>query len=116
MKSFGRCVTGLVVAAGLVLAAQAGAVTTAGPGAIVNTVEARETVVDGVVTSIDVKQGILVAAGRTYRFDPAIVSFSDERREPPSGGLASLKVGSKVTLRTIVQDGTEQLLQITAHD
>ena len=116
MKAFGICVKGLVVATGLLVAAQAGAMTTAGPGAVVNTPEARETVVEGVVTSIDVKQGILVAGGRTYRFDPAVVSFSDERREPPSGGLASLKAGSKVTLRTLVQDGTERLLQIIARD
>jgi hypothetical protein len=33
-----------------------------------------------------------------------------------SGGLASLKPGSKVSLRTILQDGTERLLQITARD
>ena len=116
MKSVGNCVAGFVVAAGLLGAAQAGAMTTAGPGAVVNTPDARETVVNVVVTSIDAKQGILVAAGRTYRFDPATVSFADERREPSSGGLASLKSGSKVTLRVTVQDGTERLLQITARD
>ena len=116
MKSFGRCVAGLVVAAGLLVAVQAGAMTKAGPGAVVNTADARETVVSGVVTSIDAQRGTLVVAGRTYRFDPAEVSFSDERQNPPSGGLASLKAGSNVTLHTMVQDGTEQLLQIIARD
>ncbi len=116
MKSIGGCVAALVVAAGLLAAAPAGAMTTAGPGAVVNTPGARETVVNGVIARIDVKQGVLVAGGRTYRFDPAGVAFSDERREPVSGGLASLKPGSKVSLRTILQDGTERLLQITARD
>jgi hypothetical protein len=107
---------GLVVAAGLLAAAQAGAMTTAGSGGAANTAEVRETVIEGVITSVNVKQGVLVVAGRTYRFDPTVVSFSDDRREPPSGGLASLKAGSKVTLRTVVQDGAEQLLQIIARD
>jgi hypothetical protein len=116
MTTFGRCVAGLVVSAGLLVAAQTGAVTIAGPDAKVNTAPARVTVVNGVVTSIDAKQGRLVVAGRTYRFDVANVSFSDERRQSPGGGLASLKAGSKVTLRTTVQDGSEQLLQIIARD
>ena len=116
MKSLGSCVAGLVVAAGLLVAVPAGAMTIAGPGAVVNTADARETVVNGIVTSIDAKQGVLVVDGRTYRFDPAVVSFSDERRMPSSGGLASLKAGNNVTLRSIVQDGTEQLLQIIARD
>jgi hypothetical protein len=116
MTSIGRCVAGLVVAAGLLVAAQAGAMTTAGPSAAVNTAGTRVTVVNGVIKSIDAKQGILVAAGRTYRFDPATVSFADERRQPASGGLASLKPGSRVTLRTTAQDGAEQLLQIVARD
>jgi hypothetical protein len=116
MKSIGGCVAGLVVAAGLLGGALAGAMTIAGPDAVVNTPDARENVVNGVVASIDAKQGILVVGGRTYRFDPAVVAFSDERREPSSGGLASLKPGSNVTLRTIVQDGAERLLQITARD
>jgi hypothetical protein len=116
MRSFGSCVAGLLAAAGLLGAAQAGAVTTAGPGAVVNTPAARVTEINSVIARIDAKQGILVAAGRTYRFDPATVSFADERREPPSGGLASLKAGSKVTLRATVQDGTERLLQIIARD
>lgn len=116
MRPFGRCVAGLVAAAGLLVAAQAGAMTIASRGAAVNTPDARVTVTNSVITSIDAKQGILVAAGRTYRFDPANVSFLDERREPPSGGLRSLKTGSKVTLHTAVQDGTERLLQIVARD
>lgn len=116
MTSFGKCVAGLAVAAGLLVALQAGAVTDAGPGAVVNTADARVTAVNGVITSIDAKQGILVVAGHTYRFDPKKVSFADERRPPASGGLASLKAGSKVALRTTVQDGTEQLLQIIARD
>ncbi len=116
MKSFGRCVTGLVVAAGLLTAAQTGAMTIAGSGAAVNTPDASVTSVDSVITSIDLKQGRLVAGGRTYRFDSTNVAFSDGRREPASGGLASLKAGSKVTLLTTVQDGTEQLVQIIALD
>jgi hypothetical protein len=116
MKSIGGCVAALVLAAGLLAATPAGAMTIAGPDAVVNTPGARETVVNGVIARIDVKQGVLVAGGRTYRFDPAVIAFSDERREPVSGGLASLKPGSKVSLRTILQDGTERLLQITARD
>jgi hypothetical protein len=116
MKSFGRCVAGLVAAAGLLVAAQAGAVTVAGPGTAVNTPDSRVTVVNSVITSIDVKQGTLVAAGHTYHFDPRAVAFSDERQERPSGGIASLHAGSKVTLRTTVQNGTERLLQIVARD
>ncbi len=64
MKSIGGCVAALVVAAGLLAAAPAGAMTTAGPGAVVNTPGARETVVNGVIARIDVKQGVLVAGGR----------------------------------------------------
>lgn len=116
MNSFGRCVAELVVAAGLLAAAQAGAMTIAGPDAAVNTASAPETVVDGVVMSIDAKQGVLVVGGRSYRFDPAAVSFLDERRQPAAGGLASLKAGSKVKLRIVEQDGTERLLQIIARD
>lgn len=116
MKTFGRFGAGLIAAAGLLVAVQAGAVTIAGPGAAVTAPESRVTVINSVVTSIDAKQGILVASGRTFRFDPANVSFSDDRREPPAGGLASLKAGSKVTLRTTVQDGTSRLLQIIARD
>ncbi len=73
MTTFGRCVAELVVAAGLLVAVQAGAMTTAGSGSNVSTPEAQVTVVNSVITSIDVKQGLLVAAGRTYRFDPANV-------------------------------------------
>jgi hypothetical protein len=116
MNPFGRCVAELFLAAGLVAAAQAGAMTIAGPDAAVNTVNAPETAVDGVVTSIDPKQGVLVVGGGTYRFDPAVVSFLDERRQPQAGGLASLKAGSKVRLRIVEQDGTKRLLQIVARD
>lgn len=116
MTTFGRCVAELVVTAGLLVAVQAGAMTTAGSGSNVSTPEAQVTVVNSVITSIDVKQGLLVAAGRTYRFDPANVAFSDDRRRPPAGGLSSLKAGSKVTLRTAAQDGGERLLQIIARD
>jgi hypothetical protein len=116
MTSFGRYVAELVVAAGLLVAVQAVAMTTSGSGSTVTTPETGVTVVDGVITSIDVKQGLLVAAGRTYRFDPANVSFSDDRRQPLAGGISSLKAGSKVTLRTVAEDGKEQLLQIIAHD
>ena len=116
MKAFGSFSAALVAAAGLLAAADAGAVTIAGPGAAVNTPGAKVAVVNSVVTSIDAKRGILVAAGRTYRFDPTNVAYSDDRREPQSGGLASLKAGSKVTLRTTEQDGTARLLQIIARD
>jgi hypothetical protein len=116
MNSFGRCVAGLVVAAGLLAAAQAGAMTIAGPDAAVHKANAHETVVDGVVTSVDAKLGVLVVGGRSYRFDPATVSFLDERRQPPGGGLASLKAGSKVKLRIIEEDGAQRLLQIIARD
>jgi hypothetical protein len=116
MKSFVGCVAGLVVAAGLLLGSQAGAMTVAGPGTTVNTAEVRETEVTGIITSIDAKQGVLVVAGRTYRFDPETVSFLDQRREPPGGGLAALKAGSKVALLVVVQDGAEQLLRIVAQD
>lgn len=113
---YGTCMAGLVAAAGLLVAAQVGAMTIAGPNAAVNTPDARETVVDGIIARINAKQGILVAGGRTYRFDPATVAFSDRRRDPSGSGLASLKAGGKVTLRTSVQDGTERLLQIIARD
>lgn len=115
MKSF-RCVAGLVVAAGLLVGSQAGAMTVAGPSSAVSTTAVDETEVTGIVTSIDAKQGLLVVAGRTYRFDPEAVSFLDQRRAPPAGGLASLQAGSKVTLRVAAQDGTERLLQIVALD
>jgi hypothetical protein len=116
MKTFGRCVAELVVAAALLAAAQAGAMTIAGPDAAVNTANPPETVVEGAVTSVDAKQGVLVVDGRSYRFDPATVSFLDERRPPPGGGLAALKAGSKVTLRIVELDGTKSLLQIIVRD
>ena len=92
------------------------AVTIAGPGTAVNTPEQAASVVNAVVTSIDVQRGVLVASGRTYRFDPGAVSFSDDRREPSAAGLASLRAGSKVTLRTVPANGQNRLLQIIARD
>ena len=92
------------------------AVTIAPPGVTVNTAEQKATVVNATVTSVDVQRGVLVASGRTYRFDPAAVSFSDDRREPSPAGLASLRSGSKVTLRTVPQNGQNRLLQIVARD
>jgi hypothetical protein len=73
-----------------------------------------QAVVDAVVASIDAKRGVLVAAGRTYRFDPAGVGFSDDRRPPLAGGVASLQNGSRVTLRTIEQGGLPRVLHIIA--
>lgn len=116
MNTFGRCVAGMVLATGLSVAGQTGAMTVASPGATVNKPAASVTATNSVITSIDLKQGRLVAGGRTYRFDSASVAFSDQRRVPPPGGLASLKAGQKVTLHTTVQDGAELLLQIDARD
>jgi hypothetical protein len=90
------------------------AVTIAGPNAAVNTPESAGDVVNTVVTSIDLKRGVLVAGGRTYRFDPAVVGFSDDRKPPVAGGVESIGNGSKVTLRTSKQGDLPRVLQIIA--
>lgn len=102
-------------AIGLACAAtSAMAVTHAGQNAVVNTTENAGDVVNTVISSIDVKRGVLVAGGRTYRFDPAAVGFSDDRKPAVAGGIESLKNGSSVTLRTSQQGDLPQVLQIIA--
>jgi len=93
----------------------AGAVTPIGNAATVTSPEAKVEVINAVVSSIDVKRGVMSASGRTFRFDPAAIAFSDERKQP-AASLEGLKPGSKVTLRSFQQNGTNRLMQIVAHD
>ncbi|MEY2855113.1 MAG: hypothetical protein RL030_2245 [Pseudomonadota bacterium] len=91
------------------------AVTIAGQNAAVTTTETAVDVVNTTLSSIDLKRGVLVAGGRTYRFNAATVGFSDDRKPTVAGGVESLKNGSKVTLRTAKQGDLPHVLQIIAH-
>lgn len=91
------------------------AVTTSPAGIAVVSPDAKTEIINAVVSSIDAKRGVLSASGRTYRFDPASIAFSDERKQA-AGTLDSLKPGSKVTLRSVQQNGVNRLQQIVAHD
>lgn len=94
----------------------AGAVTVAGSNAAATPAkQPTEAVTTGTVSSIDTGQGLLVVSGRLYRFKPATVSFSDDRRKP-GGGIAGLKPGSKVTIHSVTRDGANQALQIVVKD
>lgn len=95
----------------------AGAVTVAGSNAAATPAkQPSEAVTTGTVSSIDTGQGLLVVSGRLYRFKPATVSFSDDRRKPAAGGLAGLKPGSKVTIHSVTREGANQALQIVVKD
>jgi hypothetical protein len=91
------------------------AVTIAGKSTAVSSEESSGKSVDAVISSIDAKRGVLVAGGRTYRFDPAAVGFSDDRKPPVAGGVQSLKNGSRVTLQVNLHGNLPQVLQIIAH-
>jgi hypothetical protein len=112
-----RLALGLALTLGVVGMAQA--VTVAGP-ATTTTPDTRarqgETVSSGTVTSVDIQRGILAVSGRVYRFTPGAVAFSDDRRKPAPGGLAGLKPGSKVTVRSVTSDGGNQAVQIVVKD
>ncbi len=92
----------------------AGAVT-AGSAAAAPVTQTAEPVTTGVISSIDTAKGLLVVAGRLYRFKPGAVSFSDDRRKP-GGGIEGLKPGSKVTVQSVTRDGGNQAVRIIAKD
>jgi hypothetical protein len=107
----------LVLALSLGFTGLAQAVTVAGSSTITDPrAKQAETVSTGTVSSIDTKRGVLAVSGRTYRFTPATVSFSDDRKKPTPEGLAGLKPGNKVTVRSVTRDGGNQAVQIVVKD
>ena len=107
----------LVLALSLGVVGIAQAVTTAGAVAPATEKNAnQESVTSGIVSSVSAERGIVVISGRTYRFAPNGVSFSDDRKKPEKGGLATLKAGTKVTVRSTAGPSGLQAIQIVARD
>lgn len=73
-------------------------------------------VADGRISGYDRRRGILVMGGQTYQVDPRLTSFSDDRREPAEGGLAALRAGDKVTVRSQRVGAQLRAVQLIAHD
>lgn len=109
---------GLALSLGCVGLAQA--VTVAGPSPAATTSTRPntngETVTSGTVSSISMERGLLAVSGRIYRFTPTGVTFSDDRKKPSPDGLAGLKAGTKVTVRSVTRDGGFQAIQVVARD
>ena len=73
-------------------------------------------VVDGRISGYDRRRGILVLGGQTYPVDPRTTAFSDDRRDPVEGGLAALRAGDKVTVRSQRVGAQLRAVQLIAHD
>lgn len=111
-----RIALGMALSLGLVGLAQA--VTVVGPSPTTSTRPntSGEAVTSGTVSSINMERGLLAVSGRVYRFTLSGVTFSDDRKKPAAGGLAGLKPGTKVTVRSVARDGGFQAIQIVARD
>jgi len=110
-----RLVLGLTLSLGVVGIAQAVTVTgSATPTTARN--PNQESVTTGTVTSVSVERGIIAVSGRVYRFTPNGLAYSDDRKKPEKGGLAGLKPGTKVTVRSVGASGGLQAIQIVARD
>jgi len=70
----------------------------------------------GRISNIDVRRGVLVVDGQSYRLDARKAAFSDDRADPPSSGLASLRIGDKVVVRSIRSNGVPLVVQIVVGD
>ena len=70
----------------------------------------------GRVSSIDVRRGVLVVEGQSYRVDPRKTAFSDDRAEPEGTGLASLHSGAKVVVRSLKSSSLPLAVQIVVQD
>ena len=75
-----------------------------------------ETITNGTITSIDAKRGVVAVSGKVIHFTPKGVTFSDDRRKPPPGGLEGLKAGDKVVVRSVMREGGNQAIQIVVKD
>lgn len=69
----------------------------------------------GRIGGFDARRGILVVDGTTFRVDPRIVAFSDDRPEPAKGGLSALRLGDTVTVRGVRSNGVLQAVQVVVH-
>ena len=78
--------------------------------------EAAFEIREGRVSSFDLRRGVLVVDGIVHRVDSATTAFSDDRRERPKGGLASLRPGDKVIVRAVRIDGLIRATQLIARD
>jgi hypothetical protein len=109
-----RLVLGLALSLGAVGIAQA--VTPAGSATTATANTNQEAVTTGTVTSVSVERGVIAVSGRIYRFTPGGLAYSDDRKKPEKGGLAGLKAGTKVTVRSVGGTGALQAIQIVARD
>jgi hypothetical protein len=70
----------------------------------------------GRITGFDLKRGLLVVDGQVYRIDPRQTAFSDDRAEPPANGIASLRPGDKVVVRSQRTSGSPLVIQLVVQD
>lgn len=109
-----RLALGLALSLGVVGIAQA--VTTAGSATPTSKTANQEAVTTGTVTSVSVERGVIAISGRIYKFTANGLAYSDDRKKPEKGGLAGLKPGTKVTVRSVGGLGGLQAIQIVARD
>ena len=54
--------------------------------------------------------------GQAYQIDERQVAFSDDRAAPPAAGLASLRIGDKVVVRSVKTGGLPTIVQLVVRD
>ncbi len=70
----------------------------------------------GRISNVDLRRGVLAVDGQSYRLEASQAAFSDDRAEPPAGGLAALRIGDKVVVRSLRSSGLPLAVQIVVQD
>ncbi len=107
---------GLALAALLSHPAPARSVVVPGAPVVVAAQSAAYRLQTGRVSSVDARRGVLVVDGQSYRVEPRKTAFSDDRAEAAGTGLASLRAGDKVVVRSVKSSSLPLAVQIVVQD